>query len=96
MAAMGSRGVHAWAIGTVRESRQTTHHWRMNGMEMAMEFEEFVKALHQHGWGQVSDAQHTEIRKLWEKMFPVIAKLSDEVFALECELEDLRQPTAHP
>lgn len=44
-----------------------------------MRFDDFVTALYAAGWRPVLDAQHTEIKTLWTKMFPVIAQLEDEI-----------------
>ena len=44
-----------------------------------MRFEDFVDALWQAGWRPMADAQHTEVRKLWEELFPVIAELENEL-----------------
>lgn len=47
-----------------------------------MKFDDFVKALQEVGWQDVADAQHTRIRELHKKLFPVIALLEKEVFEL--------------
>lgn len=46
---------------------------------LRMRFDDFVTALYAAGWRPVLDAQHTEIKTLWTKMFPVIAQLEDEL-----------------
>lgn len=33
-----------------------------------MTFQEFVEALYKAGWRDPLDAQHTEIKKLWEEL----------------------------
>ena len=43
-----------------------------------MKFDDFVKALEDAGWRPIGDAQHTEIEKLWRKLWQVIAELEDE------------------
>jgi hypothetical protein len=43
-----------------------------------MRFKDFVAALQEAGWKPTNDAQHTEIEKLWRKLWPVIAELEDE------------------
>ena len=53
-----------------------------------MRFDDFVKALQEAGWRDTADAQHTEIKKLWERMFPVLALVEEELFSAECRLED--------
>ena len=53
-----------------------------------MRFDDFVKALQEAGWRPTLDAQHTEIKRLWEKMFPVLAQVEAELFEAECRLED--------
>lgn len=50
-----------------------------------MEYEAFIDALLWAGWHGVNDAQHTKIKELWAKMFPVIAKLTEEYEDLEKE-----------
>ena len=44
-----------------------------------MRFNDFVDALLAAGWKSPNDAQHTKIKELWRKMFPVVAKLEDEL-----------------
>jgi hypothetical protein len=44
-----------------------------------MRFYDFVEALLKAGWRPMLDAQHTEVRKLWKDLFPVIAALEDEL-----------------
>ena len=51
-----------------------------------MRYDLFVEALIKAGWRPVLDAQHTEIRKLWEELFPVIAELEDYIADLEGDL----------
>lgn len=53
-----------------------------------MRFDDFVKALRDAGWDATGDAQHTQIKHLWETMFPVLAQVEEELFAAECRLED--------
>ena len=33
-----------------------------------MTFQEFVEALYKAGWNDPNDAQHTEIKKLWDEL----------------------------
>ena len=49
-----------------------------------MKFDDFIKALQDAGWKNTGDAQYSEIKKLWRKMFPVIAELEDKVFEQDC------------
>ena len=44
-----------------------------------MRKEEFIKELYAAGWVANCDAQHSEIEKLWRKLFPVVADLEDEL-----------------
>ena len=53
-----------------------------------MRFDDFVRALVESGWRDTNDAQHTNIKKLWEKMYPVLAQVEQELFEAECRLED--------
>jgi hypothetical protein len=53
-----------------------------------MRFNDFVKALIECGWRPALDAQHTEVRALWERMFPVLAAVEKELFDAECKLDD--------
>ena len=46
-----------------------------------MRYQAFVDALYEAGWRAPCDAQHTEIKKLWARLFPTVAEL-------EAELED--------
>lgn len=41
-----------------------------------MNFDDFLDSLYEAGWRNPSDAQYTNIRALWEKLFPVHAELS--------------------
>jgi len=41
-----------------------------------MKFDDFLDTLYEAGWRNTSDAQYTNIRVAWEKMFPVHAELS--------------------
>ena len=43
-----------------------------------MKFDDFVNALYDAGWGSSSDAQHSRIKELWRKLWPVIADLEEE------------------
>jgi len=54
-----------------------------------MRFNYFVEALIESGWRPTLDAQHTEIKTLWKKMFPVLAQVEEELFEAECKLDDL-------
>ena len=54
-----------------------------------MRFDDFIDALHDHGWRQNSDAQHTNIRKLWSKMFPLVSDLEGNISELKKDIEDL-------
>jgi len=49
-----------------------------------MKFDDFLKALDDSGWQGVSDAQHTHIKDLHKRLFPVIAELEEDVFQLDC------------
>ena len=53
-----------------------------------MRFDDFVRALVESGWRDTNDAQHTNIKKLWEQMYPVLALVEQELFEAECRLED--------
>ncbi len=44
-----------------------------------MRFQDFVDAMHKAGWRSINDAQHDGIRKLWRELFPVIARLEDDL-----------------
>lgn len=55
-----------------------------------MRFDDFVNALIDAGWRPLHDAQYTEIKKLWEKMFPALAQVEKELFEAECKLEDCK------
>lgn len=44
-----------------------------------MRFNDFVDALFKAGWRDDCDAQHTEVRKLWKRLFPTVAELEDEL-----------------
>lgn len=48
-----------------------------------MKFQDFLKALQDAGWDATADAQHTRIFAMWEKLFPVIAELEEDVSDLE-------------
>lgn len=48
-----------------------------------MRLTDFIDALHAAGWRSPLDAQHTEIEKLWRKLFPVIAELEDQIHEYE-------------
>lgn len=41
-----------------------------------MKFDDFLDTLYEAGWHNTSDAQYTNIRAAWEKMFPIHAELS--------------------
>ena len=53
-----------------------------------MRFNDFVDALHQCGWRAPGDAQHSNIKKLWEDLWPVLAEVELELFECERRLED--------
>ena len=53
-----------------------------------MKFNDFVTSLYDAGWLGTGDAQHTEIKKLWRAIFPVVADLEDEVQELKEEIEE--------
>jgi len=52
-----------------------------------MKRREFIDAVYAAGWRNVQDAQHSDIGKLWEKLFPTVALMEQE---LEEVLEELR------
>lgn len=54
-----------------------------------MKFDDFIDALHDHGWRQNGDAQHTNIKKLWKKMFPLVSELEDNILELNKDIENL-------
>jgi hypothetical protein len=59
-----------------------------------MEYEEFIAALQDAGWRDTCDAQHDNIRALWERLFPLHAKLQkyDHLVENICEIaEDLTE-----
>lgn len=49
-----------------------------------MKFDDFLRALELSGWEGVHDAQYSQIKKLHETLWPVIARLEDDVFELDC------------
>jgi predicted transcriptional regulator YdeE len=51
-----------------------------------MRLDNFVDSVRDAGWKNLGDAQHSEIEKLWRKMFPTVAELSDEITDLQAEL----------
>ena len=53
-----------------------------------MRFDDFVEALLAAGWRPTLDAQHTQIKALWERMFPVLAAVESELFDAKCTLGD--------
>jgi hypothetical protein len=54
-----------------------------------MRFDDFVKALMAAGWRPSLDAQHSEIRRMWETLWPVLAQVEKELFNAECRIDDL-------
>ena len=44
-----------------------------------MRRQEFIDALYEAGWRAPLDAQHTEIKKLFARLFPTVAALEDEI-----------------
>jgi cell shape-determining protein MreC len=56
-----------------------------------MRFDKFVDSLLEAGWLSSNDAQHTQIRKLWKKMYPTVAELEDELEESENENRKLRK-----
>ena len=44
-----------------------------------MRFDDFINEVYLAGWRPIGDAQHAPIRKVWVKLFPVIAALEDEL-----------------
>jgi hypothetical protein len=52
-----------------------------------MRFKTFLACLDDIGWEGVYDAQHTEIKKLWATMYPVIAELEEEIEELDAEVQ---------
>jgi len=52
-----------------------------------MKRHEFIDAVYNAGWRNVQDAQHADIGKLWEKLFPTVALMESE---LEEAIEGLR------
>ena len=51
-----------------------------------MRFDDFVDEIRAAGWKNLNDAQHTGIRKVWEKLFPVIAEMENEIEELKREI----------
>jgi len=49
-----------------------------------MKFDDFLEALDRAGWEGIHDAQHRHIRELHRTLWPVISKLEDEWFELDC------------
>mgnify|MGYP003402592278 CR=1 FL=1 len=47
-----------------------------------MKYSEFKDALQKAGWKAVLDAQHTGIREVWEKAFPLHAEIEELETAL--------------
>lgn len=56
-----------------------------------MRFNEFIDALYAAGWRCPLDAQHTEIRKLYEKLFPTVAVLENLLYDAEHEAANQRK-----
>lgn len=50
-----------------------------------MKFDDFVDAIYNAGWRNPNDAQSTNIRVLWEKIFPAYV----EIERLEGQVKDL-------
>jgi hypothetical protein len=44
-----------------------------------MRFTDFVDAVYASGWRDTCDAQHSGLRELWVKLFPVVAELEQEL-----------------
>jgi hypothetical protein len=42
-----------------------------------MKFDDFVDSLYEAGWRNPNDAQCTNIRALWKKLFPAYAELDE-------------------
>lgn len=51
-----------------------------------MKFNDFVDAVREAGWRNVNDAQHTGLKKLHKKLFPVVAELESDMEDLDREL----------
>ena len=58
-----------------------------------MIFGDFIHALHEAGWQAIHDAQYEGISRVWRDLFPVVAKLQDEIDCLKWELDNERSPT---
>lgn len=56
-----------------------------------MRFQKFVDALYEAGWRAPLDAQHSEIKKLWARMFPTVAELEAELDDAAHEAENQRK-----
>ena len=56
-----------------------------------MKLNTFVDALHEAGWEAPHDAQHTEIRKLHAKLFPIIAELEEDLGSASARIRELER-----
>ncbi len=56
-----------------------------------MKFGKFLEALNDAGWRGTCDAQHTEIFKLWQKLFPAAAEYRAELEEALDALEEMRE-----
>lgn len=54
-----------------------------------MNYQKFVDAVYQSGWRPDLDAQHSEIKKLWEAMFPFAAELEEDIAERDARIRDL-------
>lgn len=50
-----------------------------------MKFNDFIEKLYSAGWADNTDAQHSNIEKLWREMYPVVAELEDELIEIKGE-----------
>lgn len=56
-----------------------------------MKLNTFVDALHEAGWHAICDAQHSEIRKLHAKLFPIIAELEEDLGSASARIRELEK-----
>lgn len=56
-----------------------------------MRLHNFIDALYEAGWRSSCDAQHSEIKELYAKLFPALAELEEELESAQSYIKALEQ-----
>ena len=56
-----------------------------------MRSEQFIDSVRGAGWKNINDAQHTNIKKMWEELFPSVASAELEIADLQQQNKELRE-----